>query len=198
MHIEQSQDQDSASISKPFKSARGCGGRKRKGKAKQQQPQPPPPPPEQEEQYEDGNNYYHNENYRGNNRGHRPYRGQFNSRRPTEGLSKGEGDNKITIEANFKATTGNLILLLVAIIITMVIIEAETAVAMVVTFTGHMVTEEVIIEVIRIIHTINITSMMIGLSLSNTVHHVHFVEASIIFLNIVLRENMTLTISWRK
>ena len=106
----------------------------------------------------------------------------------TEGLSKGEGNNKITIEANFKATMGNLILLLVAIIIiTMVIIEAETAVAMVVNFTGHVVTEEVIIEDITIIHTINITSMMMGLSLSNTVHHVHFVEASIILLNIVLR-----------
>ena len=35
----------------------------------------------------------------------------------TEGLSKGEGDNKITIEANFKATMGNLILLVVTIII---------------------------------------------------------------------------------
>ena len=144
----------------------------------------------------------------GNNRGHRPYRGQYNSRRPyrgskqgdhTEGLSKGEGDNKITKEANFKATVGNLILLMVAIIIvTMVIIEAEVAVAEVVTFTGHVVVEEAMIEAIIIIHTINITCIMMELSLSNTVHHSHFVEASIILLNIVLRENMTLTISWRK
>ena len=36
-HLEQSQDQDSASIPKPFKSARGCGGKKSKGKTKQQQ-----------------------------------------------------------------------------------------------------------------------------------------------------------------
>ena len=72
-HIEQSQDQDSASIPKPFESARGHRGKKSKGKAKQQhQPQPPPPHPEQEEQYEDRNNYYHNENHRGNNRGCRP------------------------------------------------------------------------------------------------------------------------------
>ena len=56
----------------------------------------------------------------------------------TDGLSKGKGDNKITIEANFKATAGNLILLMVAIIIiTMVIIKAEVTVAMVVTFTPH-------------------------------------------------------------
>ena len=84
-HIVQSQDQNSASIPKPFKSARGHGGKKSKGKAKQQQQPQPPPPPEQEEQNEDGNNYYHNENYRANNRGHRPYRGQYNSRRPYRG-----------------------------------------------------------------------------------------------------------------
>ena len=69
----------------------------------------------------------------------------------TEGLSKGEGDNKIIIEANFKVTTGNLILLMVAIItITMVIIETEVTMATVITFTGHMVTEEAIIEAIII------------------------------------------------
>ena len=117
----------------------------------------------------------------------------------TEGLSKGEGDNKITIEANFKATMGNLTLLVVdIIIITTVIIEADVAMAMVVTFTGHMVMEEAIIEAIIIIHIINITRMMMGLSLNNKVHHAHFVEASIILLNIVLRKNMILTISWRK
>ena len=117
----------------------------------------------------------------------------------TEGPSKGEGDNKINIEANFKATKGNLILLMVAIIIiTMVIIMVEVAVAMVVTFIDHMVTEEAIIEAIIIIHTINITCMMMGLSLSNMGHHVHFVGASITLLNIALRENMTSIISWRK
>ena len=45
-HIAQSQDQDSTSIPKPFKSARDHGGKKSKGKAKPQQlPQPPPPSP---------------------------------------------------------------------------------------------------------------------------------------------------------
>ena len=85
-HIEQSQDQDFASLPKSFKIARGRRGKKSKGKSKpQQQPPPPPPPPEQEEQYEDANNYYHNENYRGNNRGHRPYRGQYSGRKPYRG-----------------------------------------------------------------------------------------------------------------
>ena len=110
-----------------------------------------------------------------------------------EGLSKGEGDNKIIIEANFKATTDSLILLVVAImIITMVIIKA------VVTFIDHVVVEEAITEAITIINTINITCMMMEPSLNNMVHHVLFAEFSIILLNIVLRENMTSIILWRK
>ena len=80
-HIAQSQDQDSDNIPKLFKSTKGRGGKKSgKGKQKsQQQPQPPPPPQEEEEHYEEINNYYHNENYRGNNRGCKPYRGQQGS-----------------------------------------------------------------------------------------------------------------------
>ena len=114
-----------------------------------------------------------------------------------EGLSKGEGDNKIIIEANSKATVDSLILLMVAIItITMAIIKVEVAV--VVTFLDHVVAEEAIIEAITIINTINITRMMMDLSLNNMVHHALFVEVSIILLNIVLREGMTSIILWRK
>ena len=180
------------SIPKPFKSARGNRGKKSKGKVKQQQqPQPPPPPPEQEEQYEEGNNYYHNENYRGNNRGCRPYRGQYNSRRPYRGSQQREGDNKIIIEVNFKVTVGSLILLVVAItIITMAIIEVEVAMAMVVIFIDHMDVEEAIAEAITIFNIINIIHMMMDLSLNNTVHHALFVEVSVILLNTVSRENM--------
>ena len=116
-----------------------------------------------------------------------------------EGLSKGEGDNKIIIEANFKATTDSLILLVVAItIITTVIIKAEVAVSVMVTFIDHVAMEEAITEAITIINTINITCMMMGPSLNNMVHHALFVKVSIILLNTVLRENMTLIISWRK
>ena len=116
-----------------------------------------------------------------------------------EGPSKGEGDNKIIIEANFKATAGSLILLMVAItIITMAIINAEVAVAVVVTFIDRVVTEEAITEAITIINTINITCMMMEPSWNNMVHLVVFVKVSITLLNIVLRKNMTLIILWRK
>ena len=72
-HIAQSQDQDSKNIPKPFKSTKSRGGKKLgKGKQKPQQQPQPPPSPEEEEHYEETNNYYHNENYRGNNRGHKP------------------------------------------------------------------------------------------------------------------------------
>ena len=113
-----------------------------------------------------------------------------------EVLNKGEGDNKIIIEANTKATVDNLIPPVVAmIIIIMAIIKAEVAMAMVVTIIDHAVTEEAITEAITIINTINIICMMIDLSSNNMVHYVLFSEVSIILLNIVLRENMTLIIS---
>ena len=116
-----------------------------------------------------------------------------------EDLSKGEGDNKLIIEANTKATADNLTPPVVAIIIiTMAIIKVEVAVAMVVTVIDHMVMEEGITEAITIINTINITRMIMDQSLNNMVHHVLFVEVSIILLNIVLRENMISIILWRK
>ena len=116
-----------------------------------------------------------------------------------EGLSKGEGDNKIITEANSKATVESLILLMLAIIIIMMaIIKVEVAVAVVVTFIDHVVAGEVTTEAITIINTINITCMMTDLSLNNMVHHALFVEVSIILLNIVLRENMTSINLWRK
>ena len=116
-----------------------------------------------------------------------------------EGLSRGEGDNKVIIEANTRATADNLTPPMVAItIIIIAIIEVEVAVAMVVTFIDHVVVEEAMTEAITIINIINITHMMMNHSLNNIVHHVLFAEVSIILLNIVLRENMTSIILWRK
>ena len=79
-HIAHSNDKDEAEIPQPFKGAhpkqpkpRG-GGR---GKQPQQKPKNPPPQTQKDSyHYEDTNNYYHNENYRGQSRGLRPYRGQ--------------------------------------------------------------------------------------------------------------------------
>ena len=116
-----------------------------------------------------------------------------------EVLNKGEGDNKIIIEANTKVTVDNLIPpMVVIIIIIMAIIKAEVAMAMVVTIIDHAVMEEAITETITIINTINITRMMMDPSLNNMGHHALFVEVSIILLNIVLRENMISIILWRK
>ena len=111
-------------------------------------------------------------------------------------LSRGEGDSKIIIEANTKATADNLIPPTAAmIIIIMAIIEVEVAVAMVETIIDHAVTEEAITEATTIINTINITCMMMDPSSNNMVYHVLFAVVSIILLNIVLRENMTSIIS---
>ena len=79
-HITHSDDKEETDIHQPFKGVKPKQTKNReRGKGKQQQQKPNPAPVQiQEEQYtyEDTNNYYHNENYRGQSRGHRPYRGQ--------------------------------------------------------------------------------------------------------------------------
>ena len=79
-HTAHSNDKEETDIPQPFKGVRPkqtktrCGG---KGKQLQQKPKPPPVQVQEEQYtYEDTNNYYHNENYRGQSRGHRPHRGQ--------------------------------------------------------------------------------------------------------------------------
>ena len=116
-----------------------------------------------------------------------------------KGFNKRKGDNKIIIEANSRASADSLTLpMLALIIITVAIIEAEVAVAGVLTFIDRVVAEEAITEAITIINPINITRMMMELSLNNMVHHALFAEVSIILLNIVLRDNMTSIILCRK
>ena len=79
-HIAYSNDEDEMDIPQPFKGAHPKQPKSRgSGKGKQPQQKPKNPPAHiQDDQYnfEDTNNYYHNENYRGQSRGHRPYRGQ--------------------------------------------------------------------------------------------------------------------------
>ena len=79
-HIAHSNDKDEMEIPQPFKGAHPKQPKPRnRGKGKQPQQKPKAPPPQTQDNqynYEDTNNYYHNENYRGQSRGHRPYRGQ--------------------------------------------------------------------------------------------------------------------------
>ena len=78
--IAHSDDKDEMDIPQPFKGAhpkqlksRGGG----KGKQPQQKLKNLPPQTQDDQyNYEDTNNYYHNENYRGQSRDCRPYRGQ--------------------------------------------------------------------------------------------------------------------------
>ena len=71
-------------IPQPFKGARPKQLKSRGSGKGKQPPQKPKNLPAQiqddQYNYEDTNNYYHNENYRGQFRGHRPYRGQNTGR----------------------------------------------------------------------------------------------------------------------
>ena len=79
-HIAHSNDKDKMDIPQPFKGAHPKQPKSRGGgKGKQHQQKPKNPSAQiQDNQYnyEDTKNYYHNENYRGQSRGCRPYRGQ--------------------------------------------------------------------------------------------------------------------------
>ena len=70
----------------------------------------------------------------------------------------------------------------------MEIIKAEVVIAVVETISDLAVVEEVIIEAIIIINTINITHMMMDHRLNNMAHHAYFVVVLIIFQNIALKE----------
>ena len=74
LHIAHSNDKDKVEIPQPFKGARPKQPKPRgrvKGKQPQQKPKNPPPQTQEDQyNYEDTNNYYHNENYRGQSRGH--------------------------------------------------------------------------------------------------------------------------------
>ena len=79
-HTAHSNNKEETDIPQSFKGARPKQTKTRgggKGKQTQQKPKPSPVQVQEEQySYEDTNNYYHNENYRGQSRGHRPYRGQ--------------------------------------------------------------------------------------------------------------------------
>ena len=77
-------------------------------------------------------------------------------------------------------------------VIIMANLDAE-AMVMVELLSMDAVMAGLIIEVITTTNTISIMVMIMTTSLSNMVNHVHYVVATITPLNIVLRENMTLT-----
>ena len=75
LHIAHSNDKEETDIPQPFKQPKTRG--RGKGKEPQQKLKNPPVQVQEDQyNYDDTNNYYHNENYRGQPRGCRPYRGQ--------------------------------------------------------------------------------------------------------------------------
>ena len=79
-HIAHSDDKEETDIPQPFKGAQPKKPKPRgRGKGMQSQQKLKNPPVQVQDNqynYDDTNNYYHNENYRGQPRGCRPYRGQ--------------------------------------------------------------------------------------------------------------------------
>ena len=108
-HIAHSDDKEETDIPQPFKGVRPKQSKPTgRGKSKQSQQKPKNPPIQvQDDQYnyKDTNNYYHNENYRGQSRGCRPYRGQNTGRFFRGQNSHGRGQcNQNTYQGQYQST----------------------------------------------------------------------------------------------
>ena len=212
-HIAHSNDKDEMEIPQPFKGAHPKQHKPRgRGKGKQPQQKPKNPPPQtQDDQYnyEDTNNYYHNENYRGQSRGCRPYIGQ------NTGCSFEAKISVAEVKETRALTKANIKMMAIKVIITRVIkdfiithveislqvivmdnLEAE-AMAKAEAITTAVVMVGTIIEAMLIINIISIMVMMMSTKQTNTVHHVLYVVAIITLPNIVLKGSMTSMI-WKR
>ena len=120
---------------------------------------------------------YHNENYRGNNRGRRPYRGSQQRGRGQQNNYRGQFQgNRGQFNPSHGSYNNNYY----------GSYQVEVAMAMVVIFIDHTDAVEAITEAITIINIINIIPMMVDPSLNNMVYHAPFVEVSIILLTLFL------------
>ena len=206
-HISPSNDKDEVEIPQPFKGAHPKQPKPRgRGKGKQHQQRPKNPPPQtQEDQYnyEDTNNYYHNEDYRGHSRGCRSYRGQ-NTGCSFRGQNFCGRDqrNQSTYQSQYQMMAIKAII--TRVIEGFIIIHVEISLKVIATnnleaeataeaeaITTVVVTVGPVTEAMLIINIISITVMMISTRQTNTVHHVLYAVAIITLPNIVLKGSMT-------
>ena len=165
-----------------------------RGKGKQSQQKPKNPPVQvQDDQYnyDDTNNYYHNEDYRGQPKGCRPYRGQNTGQFFRGQNSCGRG------QCNQNPYQGQIKTMVIKVIITKAIkvyiithiaisnraiimanLEAE-AMVMAEVITMAVVMAGPIIKVILTTNTISIMVMMMSTRQINMVYHVHYAVAII-------------------
>ena len=203
-HIAHSDDKEETDILQPFKGARPKQTKQRdreKGKQPQQKLKNPQVQIQDDQyNYEDTNNYYHTEKYRSQNTG-RFFRGQNLHGRGQRNQNQYQGQYQTMA---IKATITKAIEVYIRInakISNRVIItdnlEAE-AMAKAKALIMAAVAAGLINEVILITNTISIMVMMMSTRQINMVHHVHYAVATIILLNIALRENTILMILWKR
>ena len=214
-HIAHS-NKDETEIPQPFKGARPKQPKPRgRGRGKGKQPQQKlkhPPPQTQDDQYnyEDTSNYYHNENYRGQSRDRRPYRGQNTgcSFRGQNFCGRGQRNQNtyqgqyqmMAIKAIITRVIKDFIIVHVEIslkVIAMDNLEVEAMAKAEATITA-MVMVGLIIEAMLIINIISFMGMMMITRQTNKVHHVLYVVATITLPNIVLKGSMTSMILWKR
>ena len=211
-HIAHSNDKDEEEIPQPFKGAHPKQPKpKGRGKGKQPQQKPKTPPSQtQEDQYnyEDTNNYYHNENYRGQFRGRRPYRGQNTGRSFRGQIFVAEvKEIRTHTKANIKMT--GIKAIITRVIVDFIIIHIEISLKVIVmvnreteavaeAITTVMVVVGPIIKAMLITSIISIMFMMISTRWINAVHHALYAVVIITLPNTVLKESTISMILWKR
>ena len=213
-HIAHSDDKEETDIPQPFKGACPKQSKQRGGGTGKQPQQKPKNPPAQiqddQYNYEDTNNYYHNENYRGQSRECDPIEAKIQVDSLESTIRVAEVNEirthtranikMIAIRATVTRAIEDFIITHAGIflrVITMAILDVE-AVAEAEAIIMVMVTVGLIIEVMLTINTISIMVMMMSTRQINMVHHVHYAVATITLLNIASRESMISMILWKR
>ena len=156
--------------------------------------------------YKDTNNYYHNENYRGQSRGRRPYRGQNTgcSFRGQNFCGRGQR-NQSTYQGQYQKDSyqsnnyqGVEDFITIHVEISLKVIATDNSEAEAEAIIAAVVAVGPIIKAMQIINTISIMVMMMNTRQTNIVHHVLYAVAIITLPNIVLKESMTSMILWKR
>ena len=212
-HIAHSNDKDEADILQPFKGAHPKQPKPRggdKGKKPQQKLKNPPQTQEDSYNYENTNNYYHNENYRGQSRGRRPYRVQntghsfrgqnFHGRgQRNQNTYQGQYQNDGYQSNNCQVIKDSIIPHAeISLKVIVMVNQEEEAVAMAEAITEVMVEVGSIIEAMLITNIISIMFSMMSTRRINMGHHVLYAVAIITLPNIALKESTILVILWKR
>ena len=170
LHIAHSNDKEETDIPQPFKGAQPKQPKTRGGgKGKQLEQKPKSPPAQvQEDQYiyDDTNNYYLNQNHKGQPRGCRPYRGQNTGQFFRGQNLHGRGNTiKTLTKANIRAIAIKVII--TKVIVVYIITQAEISNRAIIM--ANLEAEAVVMGEVIIADTVMVGPIIEAITTTNTI-----------------------------